>query len=45
MEFDVDDRVIVGRVLDIDDIVTFHGESASRLNRLRTAKPAGTAPR
>jgi predicted HicB family RNase H-like nuclease len=29
MIFDTDDNVIVGRVLDIDDIITFHGESVS----------------
>lgn len=29
MTFDPDDKVIVGRVLDIDDILTFHGESVS----------------
>ena len=27
MTFDTDNKVIVGRVLDIDDIITFHGES------------------
>lgn len=27
MEFDTDDKVIVGRVLDIDDVIAFHGES------------------
>lgn len=27
MTFDVDDKVIVGRVLDVDDIIVFHGES------------------
>jgi predicted HicB family RNase H-like nuclease len=27
MEFDTEDKVIVGRVLDIDDIIAFHGES------------------
>ena len=27
MSFDADDKIIVGRVLDIDDIVTFHGAS------------------
>ena len=27
LEFDPEDNVLVGRVLDIDDIVTFHGES------------------
>ncbi|HAZ60064.1 MAG TPA: toxin-antitoxin system HicB family antitoxin [Gammaproteobacteria bacterium] len=29
MAFDAQDRIIVGRVLNIDDIVTFHGESVS----------------
>ena len=29
MTFDPDDKVIVGRVMDIDDILTFHGESVS----------------
>jgi len=27
MVFDAEDKIIVGRVLDIDDIITFHGES------------------
>lgn len=27
MEFDADDNILVGRVVDIDDIITFHGES------------------
>lgn len=27
MTFDPEDKIIVGRVLDIDDIITFHGES------------------
>jgi len=27
MGFDAEDKVIVGRVLDIDDIISFHGES------------------
>ena len=27
MEFDAEDKIIVGRVLDIDDIISFHGES------------------
>jgi predicted HicB family RNase H-like nuclease len=27
MVFDAEDRIIVGRVLDIDDIISFHGES------------------
>lgn len=27
LEFDPDDSILVGRVLGIDDIITFHGES------------------
>jgi predicted HicB family RNase H-like nuclease len=27
MEFDTEDKIIVGRVIDIDDIITFHGAS------------------
>lgn len=29
MTFDVEDKIIVGRVLDVEDIITFHGESVS----------------
>jgi len=29
MVFDAEDKVIVGRVLEIDDIITFHGESVA----------------
>lgn len=29
MVFDAEDKIIVGRVLDIDDIITFHAESVS----------------
>ncbi|TCT19720.1 type II toxin-antitoxin system HicB family antitoxin [Thiobaca trueperi] len=29
MTFDPDDKIIVGRVIDIDDIIGFHGESIS----------------
>lgn len=29
MIFDPDDKIIVGRVLDIDDIITFHAESVA----------------
>lgn len=29
MIFDAEDKIIVGRVLEIDDIVSFHGESVS----------------
>lgn len=30
LSFDVDDKIIVGRVLDIDDIISFHGESVAK---------------
>ncbi len=29
MTFDPEDKVIVGRVLDVDDIISFHGESVA----------------
>lgn len=29
MDYDPDDRVLVGRVLDINDIIGFHGESVT----------------
>ena len=29
MAFDAEDKIIVGRVLDLDDIIAFHGESVS----------------
>jgi len=29
MTFDPDDKIIVGRVLDIDDIISFHGSSVA----------------
>ncbi len=29
MTFDIDDKIIVGRVLDIDDIISFHGSSVA----------------
>ena len=29
MIFDVDDKIIVGRVMDIDDIISFYGESVA----------------
>lgn len=29
MTFDAEDKVIVGRVLDVEDIITFHGESVA----------------
>lgn len=27
MDFDTEDKIIVGQVIDIDDIITFHGTS------------------
>ena len=29
MQFDADDRILVGRVLHIDDIISFHGDSVA----------------
>ncbi len=29
MIFDAEDKIIVGRVIDVDDIISFHGESVS----------------
>ena len=29
LSFDIDDKIIVGRVLDIDDIIVFHGQSVA----------------
>jgi predicted HicB family RNase H-like nuclease len=33
MSFDTEDRIIVGRVLDIADIISFHGESIADFER------------
>lgn len=33
MVFDTDDKIIVGRVLEIDDIIAFHGESIAEFER------------
>lgn len=33
IEFDPDDRIIVGRVLDIDDIISFHGVSVAEFEQ------------
>lgn len=33
MVFDAEDKVIVGRVVDIDDIITFHGESVAEFEQ------------
>jgi predicted HicB family RNase H-like nuclease len=53
MVFDTEDRVIVGRVLDIDDVVAFHGESVAAFEAsfhaavdayLAAAEALGSAP-
>lgn len=33
LEFDPDDNILVGRVLDIDDIIVFHGESVAEFTQ------------
>ena len=33
MDFDTEDMVIVGRVMDIDDIITFHGTSIAEFEK------------
>lgn len=53
MVFDAQDKIIVGRVLDIDDIITFHGESVSEFEAnfhavvedyLAASRQLGSAP-
>jgi predicted HicB family RNase H-like nuclease len=53
MVFDTEDKIIVGRVLDIDDIIAFHGESVSEFesnfhtvieNYLAAARQLGSVP-
>lgn len=53
MVFDAEDKIIVGRVLDIDDIISFHGESISEFETnfhttvedyLAASKELGTLP-
>lgn len=53
MVFDAEDKIIVGRVLDIDDIISFHGESVAEFESnfhaviedyLAAAKKLGSAP-
>lgn len=53
MVFDAQDKIIVGRVLDIDDIISLHGESVSEFESnfqaivedyLAASKELGTAP-
>lgn len=33
LEFDPDNNILVRRVLDIDDIITFHGESVAEFTQ------------
>jgi predicted HicB family RNase H-like nuclease len=53
MVFDGEDKVIVGRVLDIDDIISFHGESVAEFETnfhaavddyLAASRALGSAP-
>ena len=53
LTFDADDKIIVGRVLDIDDIITFHGESVAEFEAafhasvdgyIAACKQLGSAP-
>jgi predicted HicB family RNase H-like nuclease len=53
MVFDAEDKVIVGRVQDIDDIISFHGESVAEFEAnfhsaiegyLAASKELGSAP-
>ena len=53
MAFDPDDKIIVGRVQDVDDIIAFHAESVAEFERsfhaaidayLAASEALGTAP-
>ena len=33
IKFDEEDQIIIGRVLDIDDIIIFHGESVTQFEK------------
>lgn len=33
MAFDADDKIIVGRVLEVDDIISFHGQSVAEFEK------------
>ena len=53
MIFDAEDKIIVGRVQDVDDIISFHGESVSEFESnfhaaiedyLAASKELGSAP-
>ena len=53
MVFDAEDKIIVGRILDVDDIISFHGESVAEFETnfhaaiedyLAASKELGSAP-
>ena len=53
MVFDSEDKIIVGRILDVDDIISFHGESVAEFESnfhaaiedyLAASKELGSAP-
>lgn len=53
MVFDAGDKIIVGRILDVDDIISFHGESVAEFEAnfhaaidacLAASKEHGSAP-
>ena len=53
MIFDAEDKIIVGRILDVDDIISFHGESVAEFETnfhaaiedyLAASKELGSAP-
>ena len=44
MVFDAKDKLIVGRVLEIDDIISFHGESLSKGNSRGSGKSSALTP-
>lgn len=44
MVFDAEDKVIVGRVIDIDDIIAFHGESIAEFEASFHAGSMTTLP-
>lgn len=53
MVFDAEDKIIVGRVMDVDDIISFHGESVAEFESnfhaviddyLAAARQLGSAP-
>ncbi len=53
MVFDAEDKIIVGRVLDVDDIISFHGETVAEFEAtfhacvdayIAASRELGTAP-